>query len=294
MSSSTIPNITISKDGSKVVAGFGDTLYVYNADGGSFTLLDSINISSLDTSTLDLTQIEAFLNSKLEEDDLNNFALDGNKVEFKDISGIENPTFNNVIVDGDIYVKGNIFTDNNVISANDGLFQENLSNYVLPSEDPNTSDGRLKHNKKNINNAIDTILKIQPKTYFKTDNLYDINHTFKTDDSGNPIDDDGNPIKYTLESGVVAQDLMNIPELKHTVLGEEYKTITKTINKTNEHGEEITEYIEEKKPSILRVNYNGLLTYTIKAVQELKKENDEYKDLIYSLKKRVEALENQK
>ena len=49
------------------------------------------------------------------------------------------------------------------------------------------SDDRIKHNEKEISNSLSVISKLKPKHYFKTSGLYDANHNFKLDISGNPM-----------------------------------------------------------------------------------------------------------
>jgi hypothetical protein len=48
---------------------------------------------------------------------------------------------------------------------------------------------------------------------------------FQLDASGNPLDASGNPLEYiedyTIETGIIAQEIKNIPELKFVVYGEE-------------------------------------------------------------------------
>ena len=88
------------------------------------------------------------------------------------------------------------------------------------------SDDRLKFHETEINDALATILRLNPRTYDKT----------------------ALEGQYVRESGLIAQDLLQIPELSHCVFGshEDY------------YG----------------VNYNGVLAYLIKAVQELSAQVD--------------------
>ena len=65
-----------------------------------------------------------------------------------------------------LYVSGNLFTTGTITS----------------------SDNRLKHNEEIIEKALDTICKLQPKHYYKTTEMYDENHDFIFDTSGNMLD----------------------------------------------------------------------------------------------------------
>ena len=96
------------------------------------------------------------------------------------------------------------------------------------------SDNRIKHNEQPILNALETIRKLQPYHYIKTESLWDENHNFNLDSSNNPVDEirydsSGNQLKsdlydnsgnaiYRREDGIIAQDILQIPELAHTVV----------------------------------------------------------------------------
>ena len=126
------------------------------------------------------------------------------------------------------------------------------------------SDNRIKHNEEPITNALETIRKLKPKHYIKTIKLYDANHNFELDASGNPIGEPiydasgnqtgtethdalGNPT-YSLEDGLIAQEILEIPELKFC-----FKEGETGDDATMPHG----------------VNYNNIFVRSIKALQEL-------------------------
>ena len=52
----------------------------------------------------------------------------------------------------------------------------------------------------------------------------------------------------------------------------------------------ITELVKEDKEGIKSVNYSGIIPYTVEAIKELKKENDELKAELKELKKIVTGL----
>ena len=99
----------------------------------------------------------------------------------------------------------------------------------------NTSDNRVKHNEQPVTNALSTISKLTPKHYFKTKNtLYDSSHNFILDVSGNPLDNNERSLilnkDYTIETGIIAQEIQTIPELDFVVhetipLGVDYNSI---------------------------------------------------------------------
>jgi hypothetical protein len=143
------------------------------------------------------------------------------------------------------------------------------------------SDDRIKHNEKAVENAIETIKKLEVKKYFKSEKIYDRNHHYELDGSGNPITDD----KYVEECGIIAQQIKTIPELAFCVNGEE--EIEETV-KNYEDGSEET--VTKQTP--LGVNYTNLFCYNIKAVQELVNKVETLEALVASLTSRLEALEN--
>jgi autotransporter adhesin len=119
------------------------------------------------------------------------------------------------------------------------------------------SDDRLKHNEQDITTALDIILKLEPKQYIKTPDLYDANHHFILNSSGNPVDSNGNPIEnYSIESGFIAQDILKIDELKHAVSGGDTSDSLGNIM---------------EKPYSVR--YNDIHIYHIRATQELHAKN---------------------
>ena len=113
----------------------------------------------------------------------------------------------------------------------DGLF----SGTVTANGSVLSSDDRIKHNDQPITNALSTISKITPKHYFKTGStLYDATHNFPLNSQNQPLSASGSPLllnkDYTLETGIIAQELRTIPELSFAVqnttpLGVDYNSI---------------------------------------------------------------------
>ena len=120
---------------------------------------------------------------------------------------------------------------NTLIVNGTGLF----SGSVTSNGSVLSSDDRIKHNEKPITNALSTISKLTPKHYFKTKNtLYDPRHNFLLNDQNQPLSTSGTPLllnkDYTIETGIIAQELQTIPELEFTVqnttpLGVDYNSI---------------------------------------------------------------------
>jgi hypothetical protein len=127
-----------------------------------------------------------------------------------------------------------------------------------------SSDDRLKHNEQEIFGALETLSKITPKKYIKTSNLYEPNHDFQLDEDGNPIDENGKPIAHHIEAGVIAQQVLDVPELQFLVREERLDADGNT-----------------EWPYSL--DYNSLFTYAIAAIQE-------QQQLIDNLKSQNESL----
>ena len=119
-----------------------------------------------------------------------------------------------------------------------------------------TSDRRLKKNIKPLSNAIDTIKKLNPVHY---DKRY----------SNNDVCDEECTVEkcYNKEDGFIAQEVQAIPELAHSV----------------SHSE---------SSDILGLNYNSVLTYCVKAVQEQQEIIETEKTKVVDLLARVTTLEN--
>jgi len=164
-----------------------------------------------------------------------------------DVSGNIYTTGNLYVDEADISLNGNLYTSGNVsIGATDSLgYSLYVAGNSYTTGSATSSDDRLKHNEINIENALETIRKLQPKHYYKTTEMYDENHHFSFDTSGNMVDICGNILPVPPEEeGFIAQEVENIPELRFLV----------------SQGTETTPYA---------LNYNSMFTRSVKALQEL-------------------------
>ena len=112
-----------------------------------------------------------------------------------------------------------------------------------------TSDDRLKHNEYDISNALITINKIKCKKYIKSDNIYNVNN----------LDINNLPENSYWDSGYIAQDILNIPDLSYVV---------------NNHN------------NLISINYFALQPYLVKCLQELN-------TIINNQQKEINLLENE-
>ena len=146
---------------------------------------------------------------------------------------------------------------------------------AIPSGFSHSSDNRMKHNEVDISNGIAIVNKLKPKFYIKTalkdpsGNVYSNDHDFTEEEKANQILN-----RYgTYESGFIAQEVREIPELVHTVTGDEYDA---SGNATN-----------------LGLNYDNITPYLARAIQEINREQQADKGIIASLEAIIiAALEN--
>ena len=97
--------------------------------------------------------------------------------------------------------------------------------------------------------------------------MYDADHDFELDDQNQPINTQGELVDYSISSGFIAQDLLQIEELSHVV--------------TDEIKDD-----EDNTKHPMGVNYNSLYAYAIAAIQEQQK-------MIENLTNKVSDLQNQ-
>ena len=144
-----------------------------------------------------------------------------------------------------------------------------------------SSDDRIKNNEKTVTNALDIINKLQTKKYFKSNKMHRKDHNYILNDDGIPIkDESGNDITdedYHIETGFIAQEVKNIPELAYCVTGEEMKYGKEYEIIYDENGNTIddgTGHPKRKKvlgyyPKRLGVTYQDIFCYNVSATQEL-------------------------
>ena len=104
-----------------------------------------------------------------------------------------------------------------------------------------TSDDRVKHNEVIINNGLDIIDQLTPKFYQKTIDILDA--SYNGDLSG---------YAWNYESGLIAQELLQISDLSFVVSGGDYYDSTNNLIKQT-YG----------------VNYNSVFVYGLAAIKEL-------------------------
>ena len=144
----------------------------------------------------------------------------------------------------------------------------------------NLSDDRLKHNEVTVSNGLNIINKLTPKKYFKTDKMYEADHHFELNEDGKPIDNSNNIIDYKIETGLIAQELLEIDELKHLVKIPQSNDISDNDISNN------TDIYDG-----YGIYYNDLFVYNIAATQELYKENQELKTKVANLEAKLQSIE---
>ncbi len=104
-----------------------------------------------------------------------------------------------------------------------------------------TSDDRVKHNEVDISNGLEIIRQLKPQKYHKTKEMYAAD--YNGDISGN----------YNIESGLIAQDILKIPDLSYCVTGGDYID------------EESGDYITSK----YYLSYQPIFVHGLAAIKEL-------------------------
>ena len=134
------------------------------------------------------------------------------------------------------------------------------TNYFDSNDISGGSDGRLKHNEREITNALATVNKLKPQTYYMTKNFYEYDKVFASDE----LPDDA-----VYRSGYIAQEVQQISELAHAVRGEEFV------------GSDIGR---------LSIRYFDVQPFLCKAIQELDVKN---KALEATIENQQATIENQ-
>jgi hypothetical protein len=135
------------------------------------------------------------------------------------------------------------------------IFPETDILNVFTNDLVETSDDRLKSDERFIRGALDSIMKLKPQLYKKHLALDSVDETVQE------------------ESGLMAQDIYyDTPELRHVVKpGEDYGAIKSIVPIQSDDPNADPDYTEwGKNPA--KVDYRGLIPYTIKAIQELNTE----------------------
>ena len=195
----------------------------------------------------------------------------------------------------EIAVQRETGTNNNTY-GNNSMYVNYNSGSVIIGGSAVTSDNRIKHNEVDVTNGIDIIKKLTPKKYFKSYKVYDENHNYDLDSSGNPITED----EYKIETGLIAQEILEIPEIKHLVeiIPDKSRTEKRVIKDSSgnpvldEEGNNTYEEINIEVPERYTLNYQDIFVYNVEATKQLINKVETLEALVASLTSRLEALEN--
>jgi len=159
----------------------------------------------------------------------------------------------------------------------------------------NTSDDRLKHNEVTIVNGLEIIDRLTPKFYQKTQNMLDAH--YYGDLSGH---------NWSYETGLIAQELLQISDLSFVVSGGDYYEESYIYKRQTNDPSNANYDISNANydicynliPQTYNVNYNAIFVYGLAAIKELhaKVKAQELslltqQTIINSLTTRMEALE---
>jgi hypothetical protein len=175
---------------------------------------DVFNINNI----LDVSNNFVLYNSSIKLNNNNNTDISFTviNVDDKNILGYEYSQSDNLFITEDVsniivYGKMKVLTYNATSTTGDVVVSNNTIAYlnnITTGSYTISSDDRLKHNEKDISNALQTINKINPKIYIKTSDLSsNINEGY-------------------ISSGYIAQDISNnIPELNHVIDFDHYLSV---------------------------------------------------------------------
>lgn len=271
-----------------VIEQLGEDYEVYNTD---VVVIDTdSNCLGIGTQNPD-ARLHIDNNSNKPDVKINNLIINGISGEIKclDNSYVSIPklhilndlSINNITINN-INNNSIEFTDDNTVIFNKDISLNPINNLFISKLDVTDrftssqvtilSDDRLKHNEIDIENALFTIRKLKPQKYQKTKQLLDSNFKGILNN------------QYTVEAGLIAQDVNQIDELKFSV----------------EEGNNSTPY---------KLNYNNIFVYSLQAIKELdvslnnqQKEIDrireitnnyKYLDLLKDLSNKTEIINNQ-
>ena len=168
----------------------------------------------------------------------------------------------------------------------------------------NTSDDRIKHNEVVISNGLAVIDQLCPKFYQKTQDMLDA--SYNGDLSG---------LAWTYEAGLIAQEVLQIPDLSFAVCGGDYYQASyilksqindpsyilnsqindPSINDTSINNYDITYSLVKQ---VYGLNYNSIYVYGLAAIKELHAKVKAQETIIQnrqaiinSLMLRIEALD---
>lgn len=147
-----------------------------------------------------------------------------------------------------------------------------------------SSDNRLKHNESTLENALEDIRQLTPLHYFKTREQYEKDYDFSLNELGEPLDSSGNVLTknkdYYIESGFIAQDVYEIPNLKFTL----------KINDASFNDASMSIY---DISSTLALDYNSITVHSIAALQEIDRQLIAEKEKTATLETEVTTLKTQ-
>lgn len=280
-------NIKLTADGIKLITG-GTTTTILNADGEASgcvttsspnTFSDNIFVETSGKG-VGIHKPGTSITSSVYTQSMSSGFIGFNVPSSYTGSGIGVSNANLLMIwnnNGEIVITGNgnitLRAASNIYFHSSSVFSNSTYKFA--------SDNRLKHNEKSFKSPLQGIRKLNPLQYFKTQTLYDENHHFELDTSGNPIDSSGNLVDHVIENGLIAQELLQHEEFKPFVF----------VSK------EIDEETGQEQP--MSVAYNSIFVYAIAALKELdaahtqtKLELDETKQRLQTLEERMAALEN--
>ena len=126
-----------------------------------------------------------------------------------------------------------------------------------------SSDDRIKHNEEDTIGALSTMRRLAPRKYQKTKEMHTANFHGKVDG------------EWTWEAGLVAQEVMQIPELAFCV----------------QEGDVVTDENGDEKQMPFGLNYMNIFVYGLAAIKELDAQVQSQQHAIAQLEAKLDLLE---
>ena len=187
----------------------------------------------------------------------------------------------------------NVFdsTFNSIDETGKWTFQNILTQQLMVNTTSYSSDDRVKHNEVIINNGLDVIDRLTPKFYQKTLDMLDA--SYNGDLSGHT---------WTYEAGLIAQEVLQVPDLGFAVSGGDYyePIIVNDLSGNDLSNNDLSNNDLSKNlmKQVYGLNYNSIFVYGLAAIKELhaKVKAQEIsimnrQIIINSLTSRIEALD---
>ena len=237
------------------------TLYVTEIVGADQPQYQNITINKAHINFLspETTNSDIQIETNLAPDADGTRTLGTSSVDFSNIYS-KRITVDNII-GGDIQLLCNLIPDSSgtrTLGSQSSDFSNIYSERVTVGTTVISSDDRLKHNEKDISNALNVIKLLKPQSYDMTHKLYDASYSGEISEN------------YKHMSGFIAQEVREINDISYCCIGKEFD--------------------QSGNPTRLALDYNSIFTYGIAGIKELHNMVENLKDENKLLKNKLNEV----